>query len=130
MMTQMVADVMAFIFLIVIFLFGYGVALQGILNPLTPLDNQTGENIIFRPYFNIFGELFLEDFEEESNCIGPWYFSSCGWTRAWLVPLLMALYILVTNILLINLLIAQFNDTYNKVSDDSQRLWNKQNYGQ
>lgn len=66
------------------------------------------------------GELYLEEMSEESDCIGPWQWSSCGWKvcysfsillnlkywaqAAWLIPLLLSLYILVTNILLVNLL--------------------------
>lgn len=129
MMTRMLKDVAIFIFLLLVFLFGYGVAAQSLLFPLRDFDYQSAENVIFRPYFQIYGELFLEDLQQESDCVGPWPFSACGWKVSWLVPVLLAGYVLVTNILLINLLIAQFNDTYIKVQDNSQRLWNKQNFG-
>lgn len=130
MMTRMVKDVLAFVALVAVFLVGYGVATQGILFPLREFDYQSFENVVYRPYFQIYGELFLDDIQDESNCVGPWPFSSCGFTTAWLVPLLLALYVLVTNVLLINLLIAQFNQTYISVHEDSRRLWNKQNYGE
>ena len=72
-----------------------------------------------RPYFQIYGELFLEDIVDDSDCIGAWAFTSCGFKVTWLVPFLMAGYLLLTNILLINLLIAMFNDT---VSADRGRV--------
>ena len=48
---------------------------------------------------------------EESQCIAPWPFASCGNSNAGLLPFLIAAYVMITNILLINLLIAMFNDT-------------------
>ncbi|KAK3089311.1 hypothetical protein FSP39_002598 [Pinctada imbricata] len=38
-------------------------------------------------------------------------------------PLLLAGYMLLTNILLVNLLIAMFSDTFQKVQDNSEKVW-------
>jgi hypothetical protein len=64
-----------------------------------------------RPYFQILGEKYLSEFNDESTCVGPWEFSSCGSTTGWLLPVFVAVYVLITNILLLNLLIAMFNST-------------------
>eukprot|EP00730_Choanoeca_flexa_P007583 TRINITY_DN12352_c1_g1_i1.p1 TRINITY_DN12352_c1_g1~~TRINITY_DN12352_c1_g1_i1.p1 ORF type:complete len:1459 (+),score=335.46 TRINITY_DN12352_c1_g1_i1:373-4377(+) len=128
MMGQMVRDVLTFVFLIVVFLFGYGVAAQSLLFPLRPVDDETFENVLFRPYFQIYGELFLEDMNAESDCAGASLFTGCGAKNSWLVPVLLGAYILVTNILLVNLLIAMFSDTYGAVQAQSMDLWHKQNY--
>lgn len=59
----------------------------------------------------IYGELFLEDLTEETNCYGDAPFSVCG-VGQWLIPLLTGLYLIVANVMLINLLIAMFTSTY------------------
>eukprot|EP00049_Salpingoeca_infusionum_P018811 m.358873 g.358873 ORF g.358873 m.358873 type:complete len:1618 (-) comp18327_c0_seq1:37-4890(-) len=128
MMSKMSKDVLAFVFLLAIFLLGYGVAAQGILFPSMPFSGESMQRIVMRPYFQVYGELFLDDIESESDCIGNTPFYNCGYKTAWLVPGLLALYILVTNILLVNLLIAMFNDTYIKVQEKSNILWRRQNY--
>lgn len=69
------------------------------------------ENVVYRPFFQLFGELFLEDIQEDTLCIGPWPFSSCGNALQWLVPLFTAIYLIIANIMLINLLIAMFTRT-------------------
>ncbi len=68
-------------------------------------------SISYRPYYQVIGDTFLENYNEETGCIGAWAFSSCGYNYGWLMPYLVGIYMLVTNILLINLLIAMFNDT-------------------
>ncbi|EDQ85552.1 uncharacterized protein MONBRDRAFT_29245 [Monosiga brevicollis MX1] len=128
MMGRMIRDVLVFVFLVIVFYFGFGVMSQALLYPDRRLDDETFENVIFRPYFQIYGELFLEDISVEANCVGDGLFRSCGGTSAWMVLPLLALYILVTNILLVNLLIAMFSDTYARVQSEAVALWHKQNY--
>ena len=57
------------------------------------------------------GDLGLDDMMADSTCIAPWPFASCGHQNGWLLPFFTAVYVLITNILLTNLLIAMFNDT-------------------
>eukprot|EP00049_Salpingoeca_infusionum_P008437 m.138586 g.138586 ORF g.138586 m.138586 type:complete len:1531 (-) comp14013_c0_seq4:2142-6734(-) len=128
MMQRMMKDVWAFILLLGVFLIGYGVAAQSLMFPLRKADYQTLENVFFRPYFIIYGELFLDEYQDESACVGPWQFSSCTWKNSWLVPVLLMFYLLIANILLVNLLIAMFNDTYTEVKELSNELWRNQNY--
>nr|CAI30140.1 transient receptor potential cation channel,subfamily M, member 1 variant Trpm1delta189-1078 [Mus musculus] len=47
---------------------------------------------------------------------------------AWLTPALMACYLLVANILLVNLLIAVFNNTFFEVKSISNQVWKFQRY--
>eukprot|EP00049_Salpingoeca_infusionum_P005565 m.93692 g.93692 ORF g.93692 m.93692 type:complete len:1531 (-) comp13006_c0_seq1:106-4698(-) len=128
MVRKMMKDVWAFVLLLGLFLIAYGVAAQSIMFPLRAADYQTLENVFFRPYFLIYGELFLEEYQEESACTGPWQFSSCTWKNTWLIPALLVFYLIVTNILLVNLLIAMFNDTYMSVKESATILWRNQNY--
>jgi transient receptor potential cation channel subfamily M protein 2 len=127
MMRRMIWDVLTFSCLIIIFLLGYGIASQALLFPSVPFDRQTVLGSFYRPYFQIFGELFLDDLQDLSSCVGPWPFSSCDAKITWLIPILLGLYLLITNILLINLLIAFMNQTYVEVQEKSRQLWNFQN---
>uniref|UniRef100_A0A4W5NN69 Ion transport domain-containing protein n=1 Tax=Hucho hucho TaxID=62062 RepID=A0A4W5NN69_9TELE len=47
---------------------------------------------------------------------------------AWLTPAIMACYLLVANILLVNLLIAVFNNTFLEVKSVSNQIWKFQRY--
>ena len=58
------------------------------------------------PYFSIFGRITLDEQNAVSACVGGDPFSSCGYSREWLIPFLQGGYLLLVNILLINLLIA------------------------
>uniref|UniRef100_A0A8C7S1M2 Transient receptor potential cation channel, subfamily M, member 3 n=1 Tax=Oncorhynchus mykiss TaxID=8022 RepID=A0A8C7S1M2_ONCMY len=49
-------------------------------------------------------------------------------TGAWIVPAIMACYLLVANILLVNLLIAVFNNTFFEVKSISNQVWKFQRY--
>lgn len=47
-------------------------------------------------------------------------------TGRWITPLVMAMYLLVANILLINLLIAVFNNIFNDINAISHQVISKQ----
>ena len=49
-------------------------------------------------------------------------------TGRWITPIVMTIYLLVANILLINLLIASFNTIYNSVNARSMQFWNFQRF--
>jgi len=44
-------------------------------------------------------------------------------TARWISPIIMSIYLLVANILLINLLIAVFNNIFNEVNANSHQVW-------
>ena len=54
----------------------------------------------------------------------PFFFFS----GRWITPIVMTIYLLVANILLINLLIASFNTIYNSVNARSLQFWNFQRF--
>ncbi len=64
--------------------------------------------------------------QAETGCIGQYPFSNCGHKAGYLIPFLLIAYIIATNVLLLNLLIAMMNDTYTAVKDEARRVWNKQ----
>jgi hypothetical protein len=59
MLKRMARDVLTFLLLIGIFLLAYGVAAQALIWPERPMDAQTFENVLFRPYFQIYGAVII-----------------------------------------------------------------------
>ena len=80
---------------------------------------------VYYPYFHIHGEYFLHDPSNDTTMLGT------PKTNNWQEPLglfYMAVYLLITNILLLNLLIAIFNHTYERVVSNSSRIWKYRRY--
>ena len=50
-----------FLLIMVVFLMAYGVAQQGILFPQETGSWGLISKVFFRPYFQVYGELFIED---------------------------------------------------------------------
>ena len=55
---------------------------------------------------------------------GPAPFQSCAYH--WLLPVLTGIYLLLVNVVLINLLIAMMGRTYSMVQEDSLQVWHLQ----
>ncbi|XP_039228347.1 transient receptor potential cation channel trpm isoform X8 [Drosophila yakuba] len=77
-------------------------------------------NVIFQPYFMLYGEVFAGDIDppcgedpSQPGCV----------TGHWVTPITMSMYLLIANILLINLLIAVFNNIFNEVNSVSHQVW-------
>ena len=58
---RMFADMIQFLFLMVIFLAAYGVATQAIIYPNDWRFKETIIGILYVPYFGIYGELFIQE---------------------------------------------------------------------
>ena len=53
-------DMLYFLLIMVVFLLAYGVAQQAILYPNEPASWSVVSGVFFRPYFQVYGELFVE----------------------------------------------------------------------
>uniref|UniRef100_A0A7N6BK31 Transient receptor potential cation channel, subfamily M, member 3 n=1 Tax=Anabas testudineus TaxID=64144 RepID=A0A7N6BK31_ANATE len=122
MIGKMMIDMMYFVIIMLVVLMSFGVARQAILNPNEDPSWMLARNIFFMPYWMIYGEVFsLEQLQHCQN-------NSINKTGAWIVPAIMACYLLVANILLVNLLIAVFNNTFFEVKSISNQVWKFQRY--
>ncbi|WAQ96697.1 TMP2L-like protein [Mya arenaria] len=106
------------------------------LFPNSPANWRLLKNVLYIPYWQMYGELFLEDMEGEppaqcTNDENVWR-AAGGANRCpeqiALVPLLAAVYLILTNILLVNLLIAMFSYTFQVVQDKSEQVWRYYRY--
>eukprot|EP00047_Mylnosiga_fluctuans_P021332 m.103498 g.103498 ORF g.103498 m.103498 type:complete len:1566 (+) comp8856_c0_seq2:29-4726(+) len=130
MVKRMLADVTLFVCLGVVVLLAYGIAQQSLLFPMEATSFDTFRNILYWPYFQFYGEMFLDEINEASGCISYSDFVSCGSSKhAFLVPLLLGAYLLFSSILLVNLLVAMFNLTYQTVQVEARETWHLQHYG-
>ena len=59
-------DLGHFIFILLVFLLSYGIASQSILYPNHPDPEKVIRGVLYRAYFQVFGELYLEAIEGEN----------------------------------------------------------------
>ncbi|XP_033022778.1 transient receptor potential cation channel subfamily M member 1 isoform X5 [Lacerta agilis] len=126
MIGKMMIDMLYFVVIMLVVLMSFGVARQAILHPDEQPSWRLVRNIFYMPYWMIYGEVFADQIDRKNRIHTP-----CGENLydedgkrfpqcipgAWLTPAIMACYLLVANILLVNLLIAVF-----KVENMSMRL--------
>ncbi|XP_056652733.1 transient receptor potential cation channel subfamily M member 4 isoform X2 [Monodelphis domestica] len=120
---RMMKDVFFFLFFLGVWLVAYGVATEGLLRPQDRDLPAILKRIFYRPYLQIFGQVPQGDMDatlmQPENCsseLGVWAHTpgtptgSCVSVYAnWLVLLLLVVFLLVANVLLLNLLIAMFS---------------------
>lgn len=128
MIRKMLEDLKQFVFILLIFIIAYGIALQAVSFP-GPGKFQRGfwevlRGIVDLPYWQMYGELFLEEISGQK----PNEYAEVHPTAQWLSPALLAGYMLFTNVLLLNLLIAIFSYTFERVQEDSDKVWKFQRY--
>ena len=119
MVGYMFKDMMYFMVILIVVLLGYGVALQAILNPLQELTRDLFSSIIQSPYLHLIGDLDVEEILAAPNDANP-----CGpepdpQLRNYYGLVLAGSYLLFTNVLLLNLLIAMFNESYSRVKQET-----------
>ncbi|KAJ0028950.1 hypothetical protein NQD34_003947, partial [Periophthalmus magnuspinnatus] len=137
MIGKMMIDMMYFVVIMLVVLMSFGVARQAILHPDEEPTWRLARNIFYMPYWMIYGEVFADSIDRKTRIHTP-----CGEhlydedgkklppciPGAWLTPAIMACYLLVANILLVNLLIAVFNNTFFEVKSISNQVWKFQRY--
>ncbi|XP_041934390.1 transient receptor potential cation channel subfamily M member 2-like [Alosa sapidissima] len=139
---RMMMDLFFFMIMLSIWVVAYGVAKQGIL-----IHNEERLDWIFRgavyePYLIIFGNfptnIDKAEFDMPTctvNGTDP-MLPKCPMLNAnqipaipeWLTIIMLCVYLLFANILLLNLLIAIFNYTFQEVQDNTDKIWKFQRY--
>ena len=136
MIAKMIENMMYFVVLLLVVLMAFGVCRQSILFPNEEPHWRLARHIFYQPYFMLYGEVFAPDIDPDCDPECENY-GECRklpdgslmvpcHTGRWITPIVMTAYLLVANILLINLLIASFNTIYNSVNARSLQFWNFQ----
>ncbi|XP_038605279.1 transient receptor potential cation channel subfamily M member 8 [Tachyglossus aculeatus] len=141
MLQRMLIDVFFFLFLFAVWMVAFGVARQGILRHNEQRWEWIFRSVIYEPYLAMFGQY-------PSDVDGTTYtFDHCTFTGneskplcveidednlprfpQWLTIPLVCIYMLSTNILLVNLLIAMFGYTVGTVQENNDQVWKFQRY--
>uniref|UniRef100_A0A8C2ILM7 Transient receptor potential cation channel, subfamily M, member 1b n=1 Tax=Cyprinus carpio TaxID=7962 RepID=A0A8C2ILM7_CYPCA len=129
MIGKMMIDMLYFVVIMLVVLMSFGVARQAILHPDEEPTWRLARNIFYMPYWMIYGEVFADSIDRKTRIYSKILFPlpPCI-PGAWLTPAIMACYLLVANILLVNLLIAVFNNTFFEVKSISNQVWKFQRY--
>ena len=118
---HMIEDLAYFILILLPVLVGYGVALHLIIVQIVKWDYSIIHQIMYIPYFQIFGELKVDDLLDKTvNETNQLSHEEAPGPRNYIGVFLAGVYVLVANILLMNLLIARFNSSYSKIENNSE----------
>uniref|UniRef100_A0A8D2DPI4 Transient receptor potential cation channel subfamily M member 8 n=1 Tax=Sciurus vulgaris TaxID=55149 RepID=A0A8D2DPI4_SCIVU len=141
MLQRMLVDVFFFLFLFAVWMVAFGVARQGILRQNEQRWRWIFRSVIYEPYLAMFGQV-------PSDVDGTTYdFAHCTFTGneskplcveldehslprfpEWITIPLVCIYMLSTNILLVNLLVAMFGYTVGTVQENNDQVWKFQRY--
>ncbi|KAM9313268.1 transient receptor potential cation channel subfamily M member 7 [Gastrophryne carolinensis] len=125
MIGKMVANMFYIVVIMAVVLLSFGVPRQAILYPHNEPTWTLAKNIVFQPYWMIFGEVYA--YEIDVCAYNSEVKHLCG-LGTWLTPFLQAVYLFVQYIIMVNLLIAFFNNVYFQVKAISNIVWKYQRY--
>ncbi|XP_073999416.1 transient receptor potential cation channel, subfamily M isoform X2 [Rhodnius prolixus] len=120
MMGKMVKNMIYFVVLLLVVLMSFGVCRQAILYPDSDPNWSLATEVFYQPYFMLYGEVFADSINPP--CGDEPGMDGCQ-TGRWITIVVMSTYLLVANILLINLLIAVFNNIFIEVNAISHQVW-------
>ncbi|VDI08563.1 Hypothetical predicted protein [Mytilus galloprovincialis] len=124
-------DTFSFMIIMTVIMMCYNISYYALLYPNSEFSWEQMEKIIRNGYWMLFGELNL-DGDTLSDCtsnrtlyeIGP--LQRCPTQLGlYITPYLKAVYGLIAVILLLNLLIAMYSDTFQKVQQESEFYWSQ-----
>ncbi|XP_052078843.1 transient receptor potential cation channel subfamily M member 1-like [Mytilus californianus] len=131
MIGRMLGDLGFFIALYALFLLSFGIMYQAILFPNSVSSPwQLIKDVVYLPYWQVYGELNLEQIEGEqhTNCTNSRQLYTNGPIPRCPIKnqfnaLMPAVYLILTNILLVNIIIAMFSRTFDTVQDNSEMIY-------
>ncbi|XP_011608015.2 transient receptor potential cation channel subfamily M member 7 isoform X2 [Takifugu rubripes] len=127
MIAKMVANMFYIVVIMAIVLLSFGVPRKAILYPDEEPSWTLAKDVVFQPYWMMYGEVYAYEIDVCANNTEPLAKQLCA-TGVWLTPLLQAVYLFVQYILMVNLLIAFFNNVYLQVKSISNLVWKYQRY--
>ncbi|XP_060098029.1 transient receptor potential cation channel subfamily M member 2 isoform X9 [Heteronotia binoei] len=139
---RMMKDVFFFLFLLAVWVVSFGVAKQAILIHNENRVDWIFRGVVYHSYLTIFGQIpsYIDGVNFNPDQCSPNgtdpYKPKCPENKAnqqpifpeWLTVILLCLYLLFTNILLLNLLIAMFNYTFQQVQEHTDQIWKFQRH--
>ncbi|XP_055010390.1 transient receptor potential cation channel subfamily M member 7 isoform X1 [Boleophthalmus pectinirostris] len=127
MIAKMVANMFYIVVIMAIVLLSYGVPRKAILYPHEEPSWTLAKDVVFQPYWMMYGEVYAYEIDVCANSTENNVKELCA-AGVWLTPFLQAVYLFVQYILMVNLLIAFFNNVYIQVKSISNLVWKYQRY--
>lgn len=120
-----------FLFLFIVVMLGFGAGYIILLSdPVDFVDNPDYLKIIqglfFYPFFQMFGELFVDDLYSPDPTFVPHSVNNTVSDREFRSQasiLFVGLYMVIVLLMLVNVLIAMFSDTFRRVKDNEKTIW-------
>uniref|UniRef100_A0A3B3BZ56 non-specific serine/threonine protein kinase n=1 Tax=Oryzias melastigma TaxID=30732 RepID=A0A3B3BZ56_ORYME len=119
--TKMTSNMFFIVVMMAIVLLSFGVSRKAILSPDEEPSWSLARDIVFQPYWMIFGEVYAGEIDQ---CAGG---NSCP-PASFLTPILQGVYMFVQYIIMVNVLIAFFNNIYFDMASTSNKLWKYNRY--
>uniref|UniRef100_A0A8C9S6G9 non-specific serine/threonine protein kinase n=1 Tax=Scleropages formosus TaxID=113540 RepID=A0A8C9S6G9_SCLFO len=121
MIAKMVANMFYIVVIMGLVLVSFGVPRLAILYPEKEPSWTLLRDVVFQPYWMMYGEVYAYEID------GIVVQELCH-DGSWLTPFLQAVYLFVQYIIMVNLLIAVFNNVYVNVESMSNLVWKYQRY--
>ncbi|KAK7485073.1 hypothetical protein BaRGS_00023712, partial [Batillaria attramentaria] len=129
---RQIRDTFNFMVILLVVVMGYAVSSESLLYPVSATSAESLYHMPRKAYWQVFGELFLDEIENtgdagcallNSNQTDDNVMTLCttmSFAGRHVVPVFLGVYIMITNVLLLNLLIARFNKTFENVLDSAE----------
>jgi len=127
MINKMMFHMVGFVLVLIVAVIAYGIFMHTLLFPDVSVSWDIVFKLLFRPYLLVFGELGIASYtlSTKSTVYGTKKVSEA---TEIIVVLGMCIYLLVANVLLLNMLIAVFNNIYDDVKNHSDKIWRFDKY--
>ncbi|CAF3851913.1 unnamed protein product [Rotaria sp. Silwood2] len=122
-----IVDLFRLIVIVLIVLMSFGVSRQAIKYPDQDWSWHSVKEIFLEPYFMIYGEVYAEKIDPPCNVTDDPTNPSCQFGH-FITPITMTAFLLVCNVLLLSMLMAQFTSTFMRLSRLSDQVWKFQRY--
>uniref|UniRef100_A0A667WKU2 non-specific serine/threonine protein kinase n=1 Tax=Myripristis murdjan TaxID=586833 RepID=A0A667WKU2_9TELE len=121
MITKMTSNMFFIVVMMAIVLLSFGVSRKAILSPDEDPSWSLARDVVFQPYWMIFGEVYAGEIDACAKN------STCP-PGSFLTPFLQAVYLFFQYIIMVNILIAFFNNIYFDMASTSNKLWKYNRY--
>ncbi|KAM7018494.1 transient receptor potential cation channel subfamily M member 6 isoform 2-T2 [Tautogolabrus adspersus] len=121
MITKMTSNMFFIVVMMAIVLLSFGVSRKAILSPEEEPSWSLALDVVFQPYWMIYGEVYAGEIDacDDGHPCPP---------ASFLTPFLQAVYMFFQYIIMVNILIAFFNNIYFDMASTSSKLWKYNRY--
>ncbi|CAL1546955.1 unnamed protein product [Lymnaea stagnalis] len=128
MIYEMMIKVGSWLAITMVFICSYAIASESVLHPNSEINWKLLYHFPRKAYWQLHGELLLDEIEGGQDCTNqPALYNNYTQPRCpsplgqYFVPVLLGIYMLATNVLLVNLLIAIFSNTVNRIDSNNMK---------